>query len=121
MSFDYVDAKATADRLIAKFGAPAQLVKDNSGGGFDSDGNAIPDAPDTIINGICTPILRYKRAEIDGQNIQYDDGYVYFSTDGVPEIGMTLTLNNDVFRIVNTMPLTSVDGVVVYRKLQVRR
>ena len=67
-----------------------------------------------------TPILPFKQNEIDGKTIQTGDGYVFFHSDTAPTIGYLHTQNGDTWRAVNIMEMTSVDGVHVYCKVQLR-
>ena len=118
--FDYDNSRLTAEKLITKFGQPNTVKIKGNDGGFDEFGDPIPPVPDTFINGITTPLLQYKSAEIDGETIQYDDSYIFFHSDIAPEIGNHTEINGKIFRVVDLMTLTSVDNINVYRKLQLR-
>ena len=121
-SFDYTAKRAMAKRLIEKFGAAGSFILPGNDGGTDPNtGDTIPAQPDTTILGTVTPILRYKGNEIDGKTIQTGDGYVFFHSDVAPTIGYLHTQNGDTWRAVNIMEMTSVGGVNVYRKIQLRR
>lgn len=120
--FNYVKMRALAQKLIDKFGGDAQFIKDGQSGGFDPDtGSQTPDTPPIVIDGISTPLLSYKSSEIDGTVIKIGDGYIFFHSDIEPEIDMKITLNGDVFRAINLTKLTSVQGVKVICKVQLRR
>ena len=120
--FDYADARVTAEALIGEFGQGVVLVKKGNDGGYDPEtGDPIAPTLDTQIGGVVTPLLSYKSAEVDGELIQSGDSYCFFHSDDEPEIGMLLTDNGKVWRVVSIIELTSVGGVNVFRKLQMRR
>lgn len=120
--FDYPQARLTALKIISKFGAPGEFVLAGNGdGGHDDFGNVIPAEPDTIYDGTVSPLLGYKAHEIDGEQIQSTDSFVFFHSDTVPEIGSTSMLNGEVYRVINIKRLDSVGGTNVYAKLQLRR
>ena len=122
MAFDYSNARATAEKLISIYGAAGQFIKTGSTGGFDDYGNVIADEPDITIDGIVTPLLSFKTNEVDGQNILASDSYCFFHSDTAPEVGYQHTQNGVVYRVVSIMKeITSVGGVNVFRKLQLRR
>lgn len=119
--FDYDKARATAERLITKFGEAGSVTQEATGGGTDAFGDPLPGTDAVTINGIITSRRDYEVSEVDGSVIQHGDCYVYFHSDTAPSIDMTVTLNGETFRIVHIIDLTSVGGVNVYRKLQLRR
>lgn len=121
MSFDYVKARATAEKLIAKFGQESTVIKKGVTGGVDAFGDPIADTADTVINGTITPLLQYSASEIDGESIQRGDGYVMFHCDTKPEINMQVTLNGKTLRIIDVMTLDSVDDINIYAVLQLRK
>lgn len=122
MAFDYSSARQSAKDIISEFGAPGSVVKKGDpGGGFDVNGDPVAPSPDVIINGIITPLLRFKTNEIDGSTIQAGDSFVYFHSDTAPEIDMQVTINSITFRIVDLKVLTSVDDINVLRRLQLRK
>ena len=123
MTFDYAAANLKVKALIEKFGASASFVKDGAGGGgYDDFGNVIPAEPDTTYTGTVTPILQYKKDEIDGTTIKMGDGYVFFYPSGsLPPIDSKITINSTVWRLVDIMRLDSVGGVNVFFKCQLRR
>lgn len=121
VAFNYNKAYEVAKKLIEKFGGSGSFVVTGSTGGYDDDGNVIPDIPDRTISGTVTPMLQYKSMEIDGSTIQTGDSYIFADTSAEVPINAVITLNGDTFRVVNVQGITSVDGVKVYRKLQLRR
>ena len=119
--FDYQQAATDARLIIGDFGRSGAFVVQGVSGGFDPiTGDTLADTADTAISGLVTPVLMYRNSEIDGTTIIQGDGYVYFSGDSVP-VGATLTVNGDTYRAVNIIKLQSLDGVMVYQKIQVRR
>ena len=120
--FDYGEARETAEALIGEFGESATLAKPGTDAGYDPNtGDPIPSTPGSYVDGLVTPLLSYKSTEVDGELIQAGDSYCFFHSDEAPEIGMILTVNWLDWRVVSIVDLTSVDGVNVFRKLQLRR
>lgn len=120
VAFNYEKARWKATAIISKFGDVGTFVVKGNTGGFDDEGNVIDDTADSYINGIVTPLLQYKTNEIDGTTIKIGDSYVFFDGAEVP-INAVITLNGDTLRAVSNKELTSVGGVNVYRKIQLRR
>ena len=121
--FDYVAARAVAEKLIKQFGQNGDFtVKGSGGGGYDDFGNVIPAQPDTFIPAVITPILSYKKHEIDNETILASDGYIfaYTDVDSVP-VDSRITINSDTYRVIDNVNLTSVDDIVVYTKYQLRK
>jgi hypothetical protein len=122
MAYDYAAARKLALKVITKFGAPGSVVKKGvSGGGFDNNGDPIPDSPDVTILGTVTPLVRFKTSEVNGTTIKDGDGYVMFDSEVAPEIDMQITINFETFRIVDIVDLSSVDDINIFRRLQIRR
>jgi len=122
MAYDFDASRKLALRVITKFGAPGSVVKKGvTGGGFDNNGDPIPDSPDEIILGTITPLVQFKSHEVDGEAIQSGDSYVFFHSEVEPEIDMQTTINFKTFRIVDTIILSSVDDVNIFRRLQLRK
>lgn len=119
--FDYVKARDIAKSLIEKFGQAKEFIIEGSKGGTDKWGDPIPDTPDTSIMGIVTPLLSYKKMEVDGEQILSTDSYVFFYSDEIPPIDSKVTINANEYRAVNIVRLDSVAGVNVYVKIQLRR
>ena len=120
--FDYSEARAAAEALIGEFGESATLSKPGTDAGYDPNtGDPIQSIPGSYVTGLVTPLLSYKSTEIDGELIQAGDSFCFFHSDEAPEIGMALTINGHDWRVVSIVDLTSVDGVNVFRKLQLRR
>ena len=114
----YLADQATADELIAEFGAPCTLST-QAQTGYDGLGNSI-NTPSVSIGGIGV-ILPYKRSEIDGSRVQMGDAKFLLSTRAVPLIDMRLTLAGEVWRVVSVMPLSPDSVTVVMYTLQLRK
>ena len=122
MAYDYAAARKLALKVITKFGAPGSVVKKGvSGGGFDNNGDPIPDSPDVTILGTVTPLVRFKTSEIDGETILKGDSWVFFHSEVEPEVDMQTTINFETFRIVAIGDLSSVGDVNIFRRLQLRK
>lgn len=120
--FDYVKAANIATDLIYKFGQFGLfVVKGSGGGGFDDFGNPIPAQPDKEIVGVITPLLRYKQHEIDGERILATDSYIFADLNEDPPIDSKVTINGNTYIAKNIMKLDSVDGINIYRKIQLRK
>ena len=121
MAFDYQQAALDAKAIIEEFGAAASFtVKGYGGSGSDIFGNPIPTEADTTISGTVTPLLQYKRMEIDETNIKTDDAYVFFDGALVSDDAL-ITINGAELKVVKTKTLTSVGGVLVMQQIQLRR
>ena len=120
-AFDYVKARSVAKGLIEKFGQAGEFIIKGIEGGTDKWGDPVPDTPDVVIPGTVTPLLSYKKMEVDGEQILTTDSYVFFYSDEIPPIDSKTTINGNEYRAVNIVRLDSVDGVNVYVKIQLRR
>ena len=123
MSFDYAKARATAKKIISKFGQTSSLVKKGTTGGFDEGGNAEADSPDITIDGIITPLVSYKDNEVDGESIIIGDAWAFFYTESTVEIkvDMQATVNGKTFSVKGIKRLSSVDDINIYTRLQLRK
>lgn len=122
VSKDYSTSRATAKRLIEKFGQSATVTVKGNDGGFDPDtGDTIAAVPDQTISGIATPVLQFKNSEIDGTTIKHGDAYFFFHSDVEPPIGALFTENGNTWRLESLMQITSLGGINVYRKYQLRK
>lgn len=120
-AFDYVKARSIAKGLIEKFGQAGEFIIKGIKGGTDKWGDPIPDTPNVVIPGTVTPLLSYKKMEVDGEQILSTDSYVFFYSDEIPPIDSKVTINGNEYRAVNIVRLDSVAGVNVYVKIQLRR
>jgi hypothetical protein len=116
-AFDYTRTRATAERLIARFGQTGALRR--------TVGDADPFNPvQTTTDYSCTfAVLDYAKKDVDGTLIKQTDQMVYLSTSGLsvtPETTDRLVVGGAVLTVVNVKPLSPA-GTVVYYELQVRR
>lgn len=114
----YLPQQATADRLIAKFGAPCTLST-QAQTGYDGLGQPV-NIPAVSINGSGVK-LNYKKAEIDGSVVQIGDAKFLLSTRQVPLIDMRVTLAGEVWRVISVSPLAPDSTDVVFYTLQLRK
>lgn len=117
MAFDYANAQATAERLIAKFGQSATLKQTaNSGTAYNPTR--------TTTSHTCTVVVvDYKNFEIDGTIIKQGDKRVLVSTGGLavaPAVHDVLAIGGVDHAVLAVMPLDP-GGTTVYWELQARR
>ncbi|MBB3452301.1 hypothetical protein FHT86_000557 [Rhizobium sp. BK313] len=115
--FDYAKSRATAERLIAKFGQPAQLRRiTNSGSDYDP--------VQTNQDFACMLVdLDYTQVHIGDTLIQRGDRMIYLSTAGLsiaPMLADRLLIAGIEHAIVDVLPL-SPGGTTVFWQLQVRQ
>lgn len=116
-AFDYSGLKATAERLIERFGQSATLTSYSEGGDAWNPTLTPSNAA------VQVAVFDYRNREIDGELILQGDKLVYLSTAGltaVPAISSTITIGGVKHSIIDVMPL-SPGGTAVMYKLQVRR
>jgi len=118
--FSFTAARNTVKRIINRYGGSGSVVKKGSTGGFDSEGNPKADDPDVVIDGIITPIVKFKTSEIDGKTIKKGDGFVYFQADTEVVTDMQTTINGETFRVKGVDVLASVGDVRIYQRLHLR-
>lgn len=115
--FDYARIRATAERLIARFGQTGALRRTVS----DTD----PFNPtQTTTDYPCTfAVLDYALKDIDGTLIKQTDQMAYLSTAGLtiaPTTTDRLIVGGAALTVVNVQPLSPAGTVLLYQ-LQVRR
>lgn len=120
MSF-YENQRALAEKLITKFGASATVYTPAQDGGTDALGGPKPSTPRQDINGIATPVLSYKNDEIDGELVKSTDGYIFFHSEELPEVGVLHDANGVTYRVQDLMIIESRGGIVCLVKAQLRR
>ncbi|AYG66763.1 MULTISPECIES: hypothetical protein [unclassified Rhizobium] len=116
-AFDYDRTRATAERLITKFGQKGSLRRiSNSGPDYDPV-QASEDFPCSFVD------LDQSQAHIADTLIQRGDRMVYLSTEGLlitPTLSDRLLIGVVEHAIVDIQPL-SPGGTVVFWQMQVRR
>lgn len=117
MTFDYTRSRATAERLIAKFGAAATLTRKTvTGEGYDP-------SISTTDHAVTAVAVAYEVGEIDGVRVLASDRKVLVSTKGLevePQPGDVLTISGAAHAVVSVKPLAP-GGVVVMWEAQARK
>jgi hypothetical protein len=116
-AFNYARTRATAERLISRFGQTGALRRTTS--------SADPFNPvQTTVDHACTfAVLDYAKSAVDGTLIRQTDQMVYLSTSGLtiqPETTDLLVVGGSPLTVVSVKPLSPA-GTVVFWELQVRR
>lgn len=115
-TFDYTRTRATAERLIAKFGQSATLIKSTAGG------TAYNPTLTSTSYSLTLAVMEYSQHEIDGTMIVRGDKKAYVSTSGLsvaPVVGDTLTIESVRHQAINVKPLSPA-GTVVFWEVQAR-
>ena len=120
-AFDYTRARATAERLLARFGQAGSIRRTTTTGGDAWN----PGSGTTTTTGYdCTvALLDYKDMEIDGTRVVQGDRKAYISTSGLsitPSNGDQLRVGSVDHAIVDIKQINPAGTVVVYMA-QVRR
>ncbi len=115
--FNYARTRATAERLLARFGQTGALRRMVS--------NNDPFNPELVPTDYpCTfAVLDYAKKDVDGTLIKQTDQMVYLSTAGLsvpPETTDRLVVADSPLTVVNVKPLSPA-GTVVFWELQVRK
>ncbi|NKJ04110.1 hypothetical protein [Rhizobium sp. SG741] len=116
-AFDYGKTRATAERLIAKFGQKGSLRRINNSGPDYDPVQASDDFPCSFVD------LDQSQAHVADTLIQRGDRMVYISTEGLsitPTLADKMLIGGVEHAIVDIQPL-SPGGTVVFWQLQVRR
>ncbi|MBB6484861.1 hypothetical protein [Rhizobium lusitanum] len=116
-AFDYDKARATAERLIAKFGQKGSLLRIRSAG-------PDYDPVQTSEEFACSFVdLEQSQVHVADTQVQRGDRTVYLSTEGLsitPTLADKVLIGDVEHSIVDLQPL-SPGGMVVFWQLQVRR
>lgn len=115
--FNYARSRATAERLIARFGQDGAIRRVvNSGPDWDP--------VQTIEDFACKLVdLDYEEKNIDGTLIMRGDRMVYLSTAGLtlePQLSDKVLIGGTEHAIQNVLPL-SPGGFIVFWQLQARK
>lgn len=116
-AFDYGKARATAERLIAKFGQKGILRRITSTGPDYDPVQTSEDFACSLVD------LDHSQAHIGDTLIQRGDRIIYLSTEGLsimPTLADKVLIGGVEHAIVDIQPL-SPGGTVVFWQLQVRR
>lgn len=117
--FDYVKAQATAKKLVEKFGESGTFTRTVQGA-IDPATGEQGASTNISNNGTVTPVLRFSNDEVNGESVQRDDGFVFFD-GGEVAINDNVTINGETWRCVDVSKIKSVNGVLVYQKVQLRK
>lgn len=115
-TFDYAKSRATAERLIARFGTAGAIRRTIQSGPSYDPVLTDTDYPCTLVT------LEYEDAKVDGTLIRKTDKMIYIST-----AGLTITLaesdkviaDGKEYAIENLKPLSPA-GIVVFWEVQGR-
>jgi hypothetical protein len=113
--FDYARARATAERLIAKFGMAGSIQRQtNTGPAYDPT-VITTDYPCTLV------VLEYEDRQIDGTLIRSTDKLIYLSTEGlaITPTEADRVIASDTYSIVSLKPLSPA-GTVLMWEIQAR-
>lgn len=116
-AFDYTRTRATAERLLSRFGQTGALRRTTS------DGDVFNPTQTTADHACTFAVLDYAKKDVDGTLIKQTDQMVYLSTSGLsvtPETTDQLIVAGSPLTVVSVKPLSPA-GVVVMWELQVRR
>lgn len=118
MTFDYARARATADRLLANFGATGAIRRETPGSGpsYDPGEPTITDHPVTLA------LTAYNARQIDGTRIQAQDrkALVSASASVTPTTSdLLIAADGAILKIVDVKTISPAGTTVIY-ELQVR-
>lgn len=116
-AFDYSRSRATADRLIARFGQAGTLKRPTKTGSGHNQTEGVP-----VEEAATFVVLDYATAQIDGTRILATDKMVYLKAGTMlPQPGdQLLEASGAPFKVVGVRPFSPA-GTVVYHELRVRR
>jgi len=113
--FDYTRTRATAERLIARFGTTGAIRRSAFTGPAYDPTVIATDHPCSLVT------LDYDDSRVDGTLIRKSDRLVYLSTQGLaitPALGDAIVAGA-VYRIIDIKPLSPA-GVIVFWEIQAR-
>jgi hypothetical protein len=117
-AFNYPRAQATALRLLDKFGAAGEIIREIPGGGPVYE----PGEPVQTPYACTMAVLRFDNKDIDGTLIKATDKKVYIAAKGlaiIPETTDELIIDGVSHAIVRVTPLNPA-GFLVYHEVQAR-
>lgn len=123
--FDYNKARATAERLIAKFGRSGTVYTNAESNGKDALGNDLPGDAGKVIEGLVTPLLPYSTQTqytlYEQENVRTGDMFAFFHSNEPIDINMLHDANGATWRVQSISKIDSADGVNVYQKMMLRK
>lgn len=120
--FDYVKSRATADRLIKRFGQTGTLIRMIPGSGPKSN----PGPSTSVSFPMTIVVLSYDRREINNTNILSTDKHIFASTLGntfgeiEPSTDTIAASDGNIYTIVPPVSQLNPGGVNVLWDLQAR-
>lgn len=118
-AFDYARAKATADRLLARFGQEGSIKRPTTTG---PDYDPVPGTPETYPATFA--VMDYATNQIDGSRILANDRRVIMAKGGltIEPLPSDRLVQADAseYAIVSVKPMSPA-GAVVYYEIQARR
>ncbi len=123
--FDYNKARATAKKLITKFGVDGSVYTNGTDGGENALGQPLPSEPGMLIEGVITPLLPYSTStqltQYEKENMIAGDMFAFFHSDTLVEVNMLLDASGSTWRVQSIKSLSSNAGVNVFQKLMLRK
>lgn len=116
VGFDYADARATAERLIRRFGQPGTLRRVTSSGPDYDPVHTVEDFACVLV------ALDYDQEFVDNTLILSGDRMVYLSTEALavtPALTDTLQIGGAAHAVISITPLSPA-GTVVFWQVQAR-
>lgn len=116
--FNYARARATAERLIKRFGARGSVLKKVASGTAYDPSMTIQE------HGAFFAVMSYENRQIDGTRILATDKLIYLSTEGlaidVTAADQLRDAGGAVYSVIKATPLAPA-GVVVFWEVQGRQ
>lgn len=123
--FDYTKARATAEKLINKFGKAGTVYSSPETGGTDALGNALPDSVGKVIDGFVTPLLPFttqtQLSVYEKDGVKAGDMFAFFHSDELIDINMLHDSNGETWRVMSVVRLTDDNGVNVFQQMMLRK
>ena len=114
---DYTQSRATATRLLEKFGASAVIVSMEAGDGPAWD----PGAPTETENAVTAAVVEYSAFERNGTSVEAGDKKALVTAGVIaPDTSMIFRWQGVDHQIVRVMPISPA-GVDVVFEMQVRK
>lgn len=119
MTFDYARARATADRLLANFGATGAIRRETPGSGpaYNPGDPTVTDYPVTLA------LTSYNARQVDGTRIRAEDRKALVSASAavVPTTSdLLIAADGAILKIVDVKSISPAGTTVLY-ECQVRR
>jgi hypothetical protein len=112
-AFDYAKTRATAERLLARFGQQAIILRAGTG-----TGPAHNPGPATPTQHPCTAVVTdYRASERQGTEIEVNDRKILISTEGLaiaPATKDKITVGGKTFNLVNVKTLNPGGTALIY-------